>query len=201
MGIWFQIRVSNVTIYRQRKKFMDYLSLKALHIIFIVTWFAGLFYIVRLFIYQTEALQKEEPERSILHQQLSKMARLLWSVIAWPSAIITLIMGTSLLISQPQWLQMPFMHIKLTFVLFLYAYHLLCHRIFKKLQEGKVTYSSTQLRLWNEVATVILVAVVFLIVKKDEISWLWGTLGIIGFAVVLMMAVRLYKRIREKNEK
>ena len=176
---------------------MDYLSLKALHIIFVVTWFAGLFYIVRLFIYQTEALQEEEPKRSILHAQLSKMARLLWHVIAWPSAIITLIFGVSLLVTQPQWLQLPFMHIKLTFVLLLYIYHLSCHSIYKKLQKGEVKYSSTQLRIWNEIATIILVAVVFLIVKKDQISWLWGTLGIISFAIVLMATVRIYKRIRE----
>ena len=176
---------------------MDYLSLKALHIIFIVTWFAGLFYIVRLFIYQTEALAKPEPDRSILHDQLSKMARLLWFVIAWPSAIITLIFGVSLLVAQPQWLKMPFMHIKLTFVLVLYLYHLGCHRVYKQLQNGIAKYSSTQLRIWNELATIILVAVVFLIVKKDQISWVWGTLGIISFAIILMAAVRIYKKIRE----
>ncbi|MDW3197578.1 MAG: CopD family protein [Cytophagales bacterium] len=176
---------------------MDYLSLKALHIIFVVTWFAGLFYIVRLFIYQTEALAKQEPDRSILHDQLSKMARLLWFVIAWPSAIITLIFGVSLLVAQPQWLKMPFMHIKLTFVLVLYLYHLGCHRVYKQLQNGIAKYSSTQLRVWNEIATIILVAVVFLIVKKDQISWVWGTLGIISFAIILMAAVRIYKKIRE----
>lgn len=176
---------------------MDYLSLKALHIIFIVTWFAGLFYIVRLFIYQTEALAQNEPDRSILHTQLSKMARLLWFVITWPSAIITLIFGVSLLVAQPQWLKMPFMHIKLTFVLLLYLYQLGCHRVYKQLQNGISRYSSTQLRVWNEVATIILVAVVFLIVKKDQISWLWGTLGIISFAIILMAAVRIYKKIRE----
>lgn len=178
---------------------MDYLSLKALHIIFIVTWFAGLFYIVRIFIYQTEALAKPEPDRSILHDQLSKMARLLWFVIACPSAIITLIFGVSLLVAQPQWLKMPFMHIKLTFVLLLYLYHLGCHRLYKQLQNGVAKYSSTQLRVWNEVATIILVSVVFLIVKKDQISWLWGTLGIISFAIVLMAAVRIYKKIRERK--
>ena len=178
---------------------MDYLSLKALHIIFVVTWFAGLFYIVRLFIYLTEAYGKEDPERSILVAQLSKMTRLLWGVITVPSAIITLIMGAGLLISQPQWLKPPFMHIKLTFVAILYGYLLACHHIYKNLQKGVVKYSSTQLRFWNEVATIILVAVVFLIVKKDQISWVWGTLGIVGFALLLMMAVKIYKRIREKS--
>ncbi len=178
---------------------MDYLSIKALHIIFIVTWFAGLFYIVRLFIYQTEALNSPEPDRSILHKQLSKMSRLLWFVITWPSAIITLVLGLGLLIVQPVWLSMPFMHIKLGFVVVLYAYQLACHSIYRKLQRGIISYSSTQLRIWNEVATIILVAVVFLIVKKDQISWLWGTLGILAFAVVLMSAVKIYKKVRESK--
>ena len=176
---------------------MDDLSLKALHIIFIVTWFAGLFYIVRLFIYQTEALAKEEPERSILHKQLSLMARRLWYIITWPSAIITFILGAGLLIVNPSWLSMPFMHIKLLFVFLLYLYHMGCDYVYSKLQKGVTKFSSTQLRIWNEVATIVLVAVVFLIVKKDQISWLWGTLGIIAFAIALMAAVKIYKRLRQ----
>ncbi|WMN08064.1 CopD family protein [Marivirga arenosa] len=178
---------------------MMYLYIKSLHIIFVVTWFAGLFYIVRLFIYQTEALQKKEPERSILHEQLSKMSRLLWFVITWPSAIITLILATSLLVLQPFWLQQPFMHIKLSFVFLLYLYHISCHYIYKKLQKGVVKFSSTQLRIWNEVATLFLVAVVFLIVLKNELNWIWGTIGFIGFGVLLMVAIKIYKALREKK--
>ncbi|WP_236587472.1 CopD family protein [Marivirga aurantiaca] len=178
-----------------------YLYLKSLHIIFIVTWFAGLFYIVRLFIYQTEALQKTEPEKSILHKQLSKMSRLLWYVITWPSAIITLVLATSLLVLQPDWLKMPFMHIKLSFVFLLYLYHFSCHYIFKKLQNAELKYTSTQLRIWNEVATLFLVAIVFLIVLKNQVNWIWGTLGFIAFGVLLMVAVKIYKAIREGNSK
>jgi putative membrane protein len=176
-----------------------YPYLKALHIIFVVTWFSGLFYIVRLFIYQTEALEKEEPEKSILSKQLAKMSRLLWYAITWPSAIITLGFGTSLLISQPAWLKMPFMHIKLTFVFLLYLYHLSCHYIFKKLQNGESKYSSTQLRIWNEVATLFLVAIVFIIVLKNQVSWFWGTIGFVLFGVILMLAIKIYKKIRENK--
>ncbi|RED99429.1 CopD family protein [Marinoscillum furvescens] len=178
---------------------MDYLNLKALHIIFIVTWFAGLFYIVRLFIYQTEALQKASPEREILSNQLKLMAKRLWLGITWPSAILTLIMGSSLLISQPAWLQQPFMHIKLTLVAFLYGYHFSCHYLYKKLQKGETKYSSNQLRIWNELATLFLVAIVFLIVVKNQINWIWGTLGIVAFGVILMLAIKIYKRIREQK--
>ncbi|MFY0599689.1 MAG: CopD family protein [Cyclobacteriaceae bacterium] len=178
---------------------MDYLYIKALHIIFIVTWFAGLFYIVRLFIYHSEALLKDEPERSILSSQLKLMSKRLWFGITWPSALLTLIFGSSLIILQPSWLQMPFMHIKLTFVFLLYLYHFACHYIYKKLQEGVVKYTSNQLRIWNEIATVILVSVVFLIVVRNQMSWIWGTIGILLFAVVLMLAIKIYKRIRNKN--
>ncbi len=177
---------------------MDYLYLKALHIIFIVTWFAGLFYIVRLFIYQTEANEKSEPERSILGSQLALMSRRLWMGITWPSAIITLIFGSLLIYQQPGWLQLPFMHLKLAFVFFLYVYHISCHWLFKQLQKREVRFSSNQLRIWNEVATVFLVAIVFLIVVKNQLSWVWGTLGILIFGVMLMLAIKLYKRIREK---
>ncbi len=179
---------------------MDYLNVKALHIIFVVTWFAGLFYIVRLFIYQTEALEKEEPERSILSNQLAIMSKRLWFVITWPSAVLTLLFGPWLLIIQPSWLSMPFMHLKLAFVFLLLVYHLICHVLYKKLQHGIAKWSSSQLRLWNEVATLILVAVVFLIVLKNSLSWIWGTIGIFTFAIMMMIAIKIYKRIREKTQ-
>ena len=178
---------------------MDYLTVKSLHIIFIVTWFAGLFYIPRIFIYQTEALEKEEPQRSVLYDQLTTMARRLWFFITWPSAIATSILGIVLLYQQPNWLSLPFMHIKLTFVFLLYLYHFSLHIINNQLQKKISKFTSTQLRIWNEVATIILIACVFLIVKKDQISWVWGTIGIVGTAVILMIAIKLYKRYREKR--
>ncbi len=178
---------------------MEYLYIKSLHIIFIVTWFAGLFYIVRLFVYHTEAFEKSDPEKTILTSQFALMSKRLWLGITWPSAVLTLIMGTSLIISQPEWLKMPFMHIKLSFVLLLYVYHFLCHRIYKDLQAGKCKYSSQQLRIWNEIATFLLVAIVFLIVVKNQMSWLWGSIGLIIFAVLLMLAIRIYKRLRARS--
>src|SRR5215204_1673016 len=102
---------------------MTFLYLKAVHIIFIVTWFAGLFYMPRIFIYIVEAHNKPEPEKSILLKQLKMMASRLWFAITWPSGIITLCIGTSLILNQPEWLQQGFMHIKLTLVFLLYLYH------------------------------------------------------------------------------
>ena len=178
---------------------MEFLYVKSLHIIFIVTWFAGLFYIVRLFIYHTEAFEKSEPEKSILTSQFALMSRRLWFGITWPSAVLTLIMGVILIVMQPDWLKMPFMHIKLSFVLLLYIYHYICHRIFNNLQAGKMKYSSQQLRVWNEIATFLLVAIVFIIVVKNQMSWLWGSIGLIIFAVLLMLAIRVYKRMRARK--
>lgn len=175
--------------------------IKALHIIFIVTWFAGLFYIVRLFIYQTEALAKDEPEKSILSAQLNLMAKRLWTIITWPSAIITLILGTTMIIQYPTMLKLPYMHIKLGFVLLLYIYHFYCQRIYSQLQQGIAKFTSTQLRVINEIATLILIAVVFLIVLKNQLDWIKGTLGFVGVTVALMIAIKLYKKLRESKSK
>ncbi|WP_143962193.1 CopD family protein [Litoribacter populi] len=178
---------------------MAFEYLKALHIIFIVTWFAGLFYIVRLFIYQVEALDKPELERNILKPQLDLMAKRLWMGITWPSAILTLIFGFWVLSYRWGYTQLPFMHAKLTFVTFLYVYHLICHRIYKQLQAGETKWTSNQLRLWNEAATVLLFAIVFLIVLKNLTDMVWGLVGLVALSALLMAGIWIYKRVRERN--
>ncbi len=177
---------------------MGFEYVKALHLIFIVTWFAGLFYIVRLFIYQTEALEKPEHERLILKPQLDLMARRLWYIITWPSAILTLIFGFWVLTYRWGYLQQEFMQAKLIFVSLLYVYHGYSQVIFNQLQKGKSRWTSTQLRLWNEVSTLLLFAIVFLIVLKNTLSMLWGMLGLIGLFVVLLIAIKLYKKYRTR---
>lgn len=172
-----------------------YLYIKALHIIFVVTWFAGLFYIVRLFIYSTEANEKAEPERSILFKQLALMQNRLWYIITWPSAILTLIFGGSLwymLGSLPTWLA-----VKLCFVAGLFLYHLSLHKIFKQQTVGVFKYSSQQLRMWNELATLFLIIIVMLAVVKQMLNVVWGIAGLFVFAIVLMMAIKLYKKYRK----
>ena len=177
----------------------------ALHIIFIVTWFAGLFYIVRLFIYHTEAEQKAEPERSILQTQYKLMQKRLWYGITWPSMILTLIFGPGLLLIHPTpfatYLSQAYFILKLCFVGALVLYHMQCHVIFKQLQNDVVKYSSFKLRLWNEVATVLLFAIVFLIVLKSNTGLVWGMLGLTVFSVTLVLATKIYKKSREKKEK
>ncbi len=176
-----------------------YNYIKALHLIFVITWFAGLFYIVRLFIYQIEASQKPSPDKEILGAQLKIMANRLWVIITWPSAILTLIFATTLLIINPAWLQMPWMHIKLGFVVLLYLYQLKCHQIYKQLQRDEVKYSSNYMRLFNEVATILLFAIIFLVIVRHEVNWIFGVIGIVSLSVILMILVKIYKRYREKK--
>ncbi|MEO8473979.1 MAG: CopD family protein [Chryseolinea sp.] len=176
---------------------MTSLYLKAVHIIFVVTWFAGLFYMPRLFVYIIESSEKPEPEKSILLKQLNMMASRLWFAITWPSAIITLLMGTSLVIENRAWLAQGFMHIKLTLVVLLYAYHFSLHIIFKQLRNGVVKYSSQQLRFWNEVATLFLISIVFIIVLKNALSMVWGLIGLLAVIFVITMGIRLYKKYRK----
>lgn len=183
-----------------------YYYLKALHIIFIVTWFAGMFYMPRLFIYNTEAESKEEEAKKILHQQFSIMMKRLWYGITWPSAVLTLILGPSLLFSsQYNWYTIIFkpeglwLLIKLIFVLLLFIYHFSIHKIFKQQQKGIFKYSSQQLRIWNEIATIFLVAIVMLAVVKQALSFIWALAGLIIFIVILVSAIKIYKNLRNKN--
>lgn len=178
---------------------MDFLYVKALHIIFVVTWFAGLFYIGRLFIYHVEAEKKEEPAKTILQTQYKLMSKRLWYIITWPSLFLASFFAFWMLWKNPIYLEMPWMHIKLAFVFSLYFYHGFCHKIYRELQKDEIRYTSVKLRLFNEAPTVILFAVVFLAVLKNSINWIWGVVGIILFGVLLMIGVRFYKKVRAKK--
>ena len=176
-----------------------YNYIKSLHLIFVITWFAGLFYIVRLFVYQIEANQKPSPEREILLTQYKIMTYRLWYIITWPSAVLATIFALLLLHLNPGFLEMPWMRVKLVFVFLLFVYHFKCQKIYTELQKETVKYTSNFMRLWNEGATIILFAVVFLVLLKNAINWIFGVIGIIVFSIVIMLGFKLYKRIREKQ--
>ncbi len=178
---------------------MQYLYIKSLHIVFVVTWFAGLFYMVRLLIYHTESQKKEEPDKSILTKEYLKNERPLWYGITWPSAILTIVFGFWLVSLLNAWTE-SWMLLKFSFVFALVMYHLSVGYLYGLLKRGDFRYTSLQLRVWNEVATVFLISIVFIIVLKDTLSWIWGLVGIILFSAVLMLAIRVYKKIREKNQ-
>ena len=184
-----------------------YYYIKALHIIFIVTWFAGLFYFPRLLIYHAEAqAESDENTRSALSRQYLLMMKRLWYGITVPSAVLTLILGgltmhlggwdLHLFDSTGRWLL-----IKLCFVILLYVYFFSLGKIYKQQSKGVFKYSGNQLRMYNEVATVFLFAIVFLATVKSAISLLYGLGALILLILILMTAIKLYKKSREKKDK
>jgi len=178
---------------------VEYNYIKALHLIFVITWFAGLFYVPRLFIYHIEATQKSQPDKDILTQQLKIMTKRLWYIITWPSAVLATLFAVWLLILVPGWLQQSWMHVKLAFVALLIAYHIKNQMIFKQFQNDDIRWTSNAMRFWNEGPTLILFAVVFLVILKSAISWIWGLVGLIGLGVVLMLGIKLYKKLRNRK--
>lgn len=176
---------------------MEYSTIKALHIIFMVTWFAGLFYIVRLFIYHRAALFDQEPQKTILSKQFTLMEKRLWYAITWPSAILCTSFGITMLFLNQGLLSQGFMHVKLAFVFVLLCYHLYTQTVFNAFQQQVTRYSDMFLRFMNEVPTVILIAVVFLIIRRDTLSWVGGLVGILGVAILLSIAIKVYQRLRK----
>ncbi len=177
-----------------------YLYILSVHIIFMVSWMAGLFYSVRLFIYHTEAEDRPEMERKVLQLEYEKMERKLWHIITTPAMVLTLLAGIAMIFIRPGLLQAPWLHVKLCFVAALLVYHFICQHIMKLLRLGKSRFSSFQLRLWNEVATILLVAIVFTVVLKSAVDWFYGLIGLVIFAVVIMAAVKWYKYYRKKHD-
>lgn len=176
-----------------------YQYILSIHIIFVVCWMAGLFYMVRLFIYHTEAQAKPEPDRTILSKQFEIMESKLWWIITTPSMYIVILAGATMLHLVPAWFQHGWMHIKLAFVIGLIIYHFICQKKMVQMRNGVFKWTSTQLRLWNELATLFLFAIVFLVVLKSTLNWVFGALGIFSLGIILMIAVKIYKRFREKK--
>ncbi len=178
---------------------MTYLYLKSLHLIFVVSWMAGLFYIVRLFIYHTEANERPEAERNILQRQFELMESKLWNIITTPAMLLAVLAGLGMIYLNPALLEMDWMLVKLGFVLGLLVYHFLCQRLMNQLKRGVFSFSSTQLRIWNELATIFLVAIVFTVVLKSAIDWIYGLIGLILFSILIMSAVKIYKYYRQRS--
>ena len=175
-----------------------YFIIKSLHIIFVVSYFAGLFYIVRLLLYHTEALQgKNEVEREILHKQYSFMEERLWNIITVPALVIVLLTGVYLLwLFDWLFLTQGWMHIKLLGLVFLLIYHYWSWRTLKELQRGETRYSSVKLRMANEVATLLLFAIVFSVVLKDLfLQYWWATLlSFVAMGALIMGVVKIVNR-------
>jgi protoporphyrinogen IX oxidase len=176
----------------------NYDFIKALHLIFMVSWFAGLFYMVRLFIYFREAADKPAVEKEILQKQFVIMMQRLWWIITTPAMVLTVVFGIWMLALNPAYLlHAPWMHLKLGFVVLLLIYHFYSQKLLRNGEAGQVKWSSNQLRIWNEVATLLLVIIVFLVVLKNHLNWISGTIGFFGVGVALMLGIKLYKKLRK----
>ena len=177
-----------------------YLWFKTLHIIGVVVWFAGLFYLVRLFIYHVEAEQEDSPVREAFKAQYAVMERRLANIITTPGLILTVTMAAGLLIAQPSWLQQSWMHAKLGFVALLLAYHVFCYRLMGQLQAGVCQWGGRQLRALNELPTLLLVLVVMLVVFKTQFptgAATWLTVGLVVFMAGTIQFYARWRRLRE----
>ncbi|AZB73093.2 protoporphyrinogen oxidase HemJ [Synechococcus elongatus] len=173
-----------------------YYWFKAFHIVGVVVWFAGLFYLVRLFIYHVEANDKPEPARSILQEQYGLMEKRLLNIITTPGMLVTVSMAIALLITQPDYLQQGWMHAKLAFVAVLLGYHHYCVRLLKKLQAGTCQWTGQQLRALNEAPTLLLVLIVMLVIFKNQFPTSASVWLMVGLVVTMLATIQLYARKR-----
>lgn len=179
---------------------MSYLWFKSFHIIGVVVWFAGLFYLVRLFVYHVEANEQPEPARTILQQQYQLMEKRLYNLITTPGMVLTVLMAIALLITSPDLLKQPWVHVKLAFVGANVVYHFYCGRVMKQLAEGTCRWSSQQLRGLNEVPTVFLVIIVLLAVFKNSLPTDVTAWGMLLLIVAMAAIIQLYARKRRLNK-
>jgi putative membrane protein len=135
------------------------LWLKAFHVVFMVTWFAGLFYLPRLYVYHATTF--DEPGR----QRFAVMERKLF-IMMTIGAACTALFGVAMLVTVPGYMQMGWMHAKLTFVIALLAYHIWCYRLLVGFRNNTNRHSERWYRLFNEVPSLLLIVIVVLVVVK-----------------------------------
>jgi protoporphyrinogen IX oxidase len=179
---------------------MAYSWFKAFHIIGVVVWFAGLFYLVRLFIYHIEADQEPEPAKTILQKQYQIMEKRLYNIITTPGMLVTVACAVGLLVTQPDWLHQTWLHVKLGFVVLLLGYHHYCKRLMKQLEAGTCKWTSKQMRALNEAPTLLLVAIVLLAVFKNSLPTDTTVWVIFGLVVLMAVTIQLYARKRRLDK-
>jgi putative membrane protein len=179
---------------------MAYYWFKSFHLIGVVVWFAGLFYLVRLFVYHAEASQEPEPAQTILKNQYEIMEKRLYHIITTPGMVVTVAMAIALLITEPEVLKDGWLHIKLAFVAALIVYHFYCGRIMRRLAAGQCNWSGQQFRALNEAPTVLLVAIVLLAVFKNSLPTDITAWGILGMIVLMAASIQLYAKKRRLDK-
>lgn len=181
---------------------MLYLIVKAIHIIFMVSYFAGLFYLVRLFVYYKDTDEFENPKKNILREQYVYMARRLWNIITVPAFVLMLLSGITMIFLNPTLLKLPWFHMKLTFLLGLFGYHFWSWKKvlqLKKLKTETLPIKNVKLRQANEIATFILFLVVFTVILK-HLAIEHGLQLLLGF-IVLVVAIMLTVKWVNKSKK
>lgn len=179
---------------------MAYYWFKAFHIIGFVVWFAGLFYLVRLFVYHAEAKQEGEPTQSILAKQYTLMEKRLYNIITTPGMAVTIAMAIGLIATEPEILKSGWLHIKLTFVALLLVYHFYCGRVMKQLEQGSSTWTGQQFRALNEAPTLLLVVIVLLAVFKNNLPLDAITGLIVALVVAMAASIQLYAKKRRRDQ-
>ncbi len=178
---------------------MVYFWFKAFHLIGIVVWFAGLFYLVRLFVYHAEAEGEPEPAKTILKNQYVVMEKRLYSIITTPGMLVTIIMAIGLISTEPEVLKYPWLHVKLAFVAFLIFYHFYCGKMRKKLERGECQWTGQQFRALNEAPTLLLVVIVLLAVFKNSLPLDLTTWLIVALIISMVAAIQLYAKKRRQD--
>ena len=178
-----------------------YLWFKSLHIIGVIVWFSGLFYLVRLFIYHEESNSLKEELKIAFNNQYSLMEKRLANIITTPGMILAISMAVCLVIYQPAWLYERWLQIKISFVIGLLIYHFFCYRIMNSLQNGTSKITARQLRLLNELPTLLLFIIVLLVIFKNNFPTSVATWSIIGLTLFMLISIQIYSKIRRENEK
>ena len=173
-----------------------YLWFKTLHIVGVVVWFAGLFYLVRLFIYHVGVEEFDLELREPFCRQYGLMERRLANIITTPGMVLTIVMAIGLLAIQPDWMNQGWMRAKLGLVVVLIAYHSLCYRLMGQLAVGTCHWTSQQLRALNELPTLILILAVTLVIFKSQFPTSAATWLLVGLIILIAASIRFYARWR-----
>lgn len=183
---------------------------KALHVIGFVSWFAGLFYLVRIFVYHAEAMNKPAGEKEILTAQFTIMERRAFGIIAQPAMLITWLAGLLMLAidwvgldrrayfhtGTPGWLT-----VKLGLLIGLTIYHFYCKKQIGLLAQGKNRLTDFHFRLLNEVPTLFLVAICFIAVlgKMGNLNYAYLLIGVTAFGALVYSGASAYRHRRKKD--
>jgi putative membrane protein len=172
---------------------------KIIHIIGFVAWFAGLFYLVRMFVYHTEAYDYEEPKKDILRTQFNLMERRVYTIICNPAMMITWTFGLLMIYGYGyEWFALSFwLHIKIAILILMTIYHVYCKLLIRKLEVGKTGFTSTQFRLFNEVPTLFLILITSIAIFKNATNPFILIGSIIGIGILLVVMTKIYKLVRD----